>query len=556
MGPEGNVLMRGTQYFEDNQNFPVSPNQNPKNMAFGEGQFEQSPLRKDKQDRQRFNSPNRLPWMKNNQSARDLRKSDSKNYLGHNPNTAEFNPLKMSNFSRKYQGKDQKRMNTGNNQQFEQPNENNFLHPQAQNDFRGSSYQNQNQSRSQSRRKRRERRGRSKNKNMAMSMYDFDPQEGNPYPQQPQQNLNPGYNEQPVQNLNIPQNIAQIVPPPPPAEYSPAVDEMDFHKQRFLSPTQKKYTRNLSSKKFQTVGKTPNNTKKFQNFLANQNNNNPTTNFQGNNFSTNVTQASVQPNPQNLNTPSIRGTYYNTNSIRGTRYLSLNTEQEKKFTETQPNNYTLANTEATSRRTTFATNQPTTSENFLSNTTSRRETIAGTQGQTIQMIADQGQQNQQQQQQNQVYTIVQQPQPQPQVMGIVNTAAPILDPLVSQRNKEYSYDNNKSSFLKRIAEGNFSDPSPGYQDYIKDCGVQIQAAKYLASQIPVNVIRQATPVRVPFTTTCKYFIKEKKGTKLLLLDLDETLIHSVPIQYGAPVTENFSYVLNIPLEDGTGKIEV
>jgi len=44
--------------------------------------------------------------------------------------------------------------------------------------------------------------------------------------------------------------------------------------------------------------------------------------------------------------------------------------------------------------------------------------------------------------------------------------------------------------------------------------------------------------------------------KLLLLDLDETLIHSVQLVPGAPITQTFSYVLNIPLDDGTGQVEV
>jgi hypothetical protein len=44
--------------------------------------------------------------------------------------------------------------------------------------------------------------------------------------------------------------------------------------------------------------------------------------------------------------------------------------------------------------------------------------------------------------------------------------------------------------------------------------------------------------------------------KILLLDLDETLIHSVQLQKGAPITENFSYVMNIPLNDGTDNYEV
>jgi len=43
---------------------------------------------------------------------------------------------------------------------------------------------------------------------------------------------------------------------------------------------------------------------------------------------------------------------------------------------------------------------------------------------------------------------------------------------------------------------------------------------------------------------------------MLLIDLDETLIHSVQLVQGAPITETFSYVLNIPLNDGTDAYEV
>lgn len=493
--------LRGTNYYDgnpnfvgNNQNFPLSPTTRDKSDnnflglgPMGNRTYEPSPTRNDTTDRQRFNSPNKLPWMRDqpqHQSAKDLRRNDSNNYLGMEENIAGFNPLKMSNFSRKYKGKEQKRRDDGYNYQnanFELPTDNNFLQPNQNNLSRRGSYHQNSRQPNNADNNERSRSRRNKHKNMARSLFDFtDVMEDNLYPH--------------VQQNPPNMNLSSSVPPPHPHNYNPTLDDVEYQKPekpKFLSP--QNYSRKLSVNQYQTTG---NQNQGYQN--------------QAMNYLNNLTQNNVQGAAQGPN--SIRGTYYKQNSMRSTHYVNSD-QGETQFAETQKSStqaYSMATTtEANSRRTTFAPNQQIT-DNFLTNGSNRRETIAGTQGQTIQMFAENNQQVQPQPQQQQLYTIMPQQQPQQQIMaipppGIINTGVPVLDPLVSQRNKEYSYDNNKSSFLKRIAEGNFSDPSPGYQDYIKDCGVQIQAAKYLASQIPMNVIRGATPVRVPFTTTCKLF---------------------------------------------------
>lgn len=549
--------MRETGYFEENPNFPaLNPNfpmspatRNKSTNQFmpmggaGNGYGDPTPTRKgktDRQDRQRFNSPNKIPWrnpQKQHSSAKDLKRNHSN--FGQEPPVGGFNPLKMSNFSRKHN--DQNRREDQNQVPVD-PNtgypvqgypDNGQQGQQNQNDFRNKGFGNRHGNTERKDNRQRTKSRRHRNKNMAMSMHDFrdmmgQPPQQNPYgfppnsqqqpqqPQQPPQQPQPQHNY-PQQNFaqEAPQAMNMNAPGLPPNQMAP-LEEPEYQKPepQFLSP--QNYARKVKVNQYQNQAQNSQSTGNIQ-----YQQQSPTT---MNGYLTSPQQNNLQPKPTNppnsilpTNQNSLRGTYYNNasgqmNQMRNTVYLAsgaqgMQADQgETTYADPQANvgqAYTISTADTKSRRATFAPGTKV-NDNFLSNATSRRETIAGTPGQKIQMYTD-ANTNQT------VYTIIQQQQPQQQQQVVTmagnnfaNQAAPILDPLVTQRNKDYSYDGHQKSFLSRIAEGNFNDPmSPGYVEYINDCGVQIQAARFLNSQVPNNVIRHATPVRVPFTTTCK-----------------------------------------------------
>lgn len=132
--------------------------------------------------------------------------------------------------------------------------------------------------------------------------------------------------------------------------------------------------------------------------------------------------------------------------------------------------------------------------------------------------------------------------------------APPQQKLVEQRNIDYSYDGYNMSFIERIINLDFIDDSPGYRTYIKDCKVQIKVARDLRRTLRAMPFRGA--VDVPFTHECKPQFVNKTAKKLLLLDLDETLIHSEMLEPGAPGNPDHDFILDIPLNDGTMDIEV
>lgn len=132
--------------------------------------------------------------------------------------------------------------------------------------------------------------------------------------------------------------------------------------------------------------------------------------------------------------------------------------------------------------------------------------------------------------------------------------APPQQKLVEQRNIDYSYDGYNMSFIERIINLDFIDDSPGYRAYIKDCKVQIKVARELRRTLRAMPFRGA--VDVPRTHECKPSSPNPIAKKLLLLDLDETLIHSEMLEPGAPGNPDHDFILDIPLNDGTMDIEV
>lgn len=521
--------MRETGYFEENPNFPalnpnfpMSPTSRNKstnqfmpqaNQGGNYGEAQSSGMDQVEQDRRRFNSPSKT-WVnpqKQHNSAKDLRRNNNNNF-NQNPSVGNFNPLKMSSFSRKH--KDPNRREEPGMVPDVNPNYNG----QNQNEFMAGGFNNQRPQQTERKdRRHRSRSRRQKNKNMAMSMHDFRDMMG----QAPAQNpygfpANPNQPPQQQQQQQQPQNYATQPQPGYPQDQqisapAPPIEEPEYAKPepQFLSP--QNYARKVKVNHYQNQAPAPQTNGNLQ---YQQQSPSPMNNY----LTPAAPQNNLQPpganNPPNsilpTNQNSLRGTFYNTpsNQMRNTVYLASGSggmqadQGEATYVDPQTGvgqTYAISPTEANSRRATFAPGTKI-ADNFLSNSTSRRETIAGTPGQKIQMYTD-ANTNQT------VYTIIPQQQPQQQVIAanaFANQAAPILDPLVTQRNKDYSYDGIQMSFLRRIAEGNFNDPtSPGYIDYINDCGVQIQAARFLSSQVPNNVIRNATPVRVPFTTTCK-----------------------------------------------------
>lgn len=60
----------------------------------------------------------------------------------------------------------------------------------------------------------------------------------------------------------------------------------------------------------------------------------------------------------------------------------------------------------------------------------------------------------------------------------------------------------------------------------------------------------------PSPIDVKFSFKNNLAKKLLLLDLDETLVHSELLPGGAEPHEKHSFAIDIPVDDYTGEIEV
>ena len=81
---------------------------------------------------------------------------------------------------------------------------------------------------------------------------------------------------------------------------------------------------------------------------------------------------------------------------------------------------------------------------------------------------------------------------------------PDFDGLVDNRHISYSYDGVAVPFLKRIADKQFENMLPGFEQYIYDCEVQAQVAMELKKGLAMQPFRGA--VDVPFTHDCRSFL--------------------------------------------------
>jgi hypothetical protein len=106
---------------------------------------------------------------------------------------------------------------------------------------------------------------------------------------------------------------------------------------------------------------------------------------------------------------------------------------------------------------------------------------------------------------NRTVNYAQQPQTQAQAPQVIQTPPPAeIDPLLLQRDKDYTYDGVRVAYLKRIKNGQYAGP-PGYSDYIKDVAVQAKCARDLKQLCPQGIARLATPVTFPSKPSISFF---------------------------------------------------
>ena len=95
-------------------------------------------------------------------------------------------------------------------------------------------------------------------------------------------------------------------------------------------------------------------------------------------------------------------------------------------------------------------------------------------------------------------------QQQPQVQQ-----AFMIDPLLLQRNKDYSYDGKRLSFMERIVNQQYNESSSGFVDYMLDVGHQVTCARDLKRLIPGGIVRPPMEVNLPYLTPNSKFVHLK-----------------------------------------------
>ena len=106
--------------------------------------------------------------------------------------------------------------------------------------------------------------------------------------------------------------------------------------------------------------------------------------------------------------------------------------------------------------------------------------------------------------------IVQPQQPQPQSQP---QQPYMIDPLLLQRNKDYSYDGKRLSFMERILNQQYTEPSPGFLDYMLDVGHQVTCARTLKGLMPGGIVRPPVEVNLPYLSPNSKKSKIRKAIK-------------------------------------------
>lgn len=120
--------------------------------------------------------------------------------------------------------------------------------------------------------------------------------------------------------------------------------------------------------------------------------------------------------------------------------------------------------------------------------------------------------------------------------------------LVERRNSNYSYDGRKEAFLEKIVNNDYItnlNQNPGLEKYLNQCRVQVATAKDLKMYMLTQPFMGVTEELIPQTDSKEKLNLIYLGKQLLLLDLDETLIHSETIEPGTNGSADYDYVISI-----------
>lgn len=113
----------------------------------------------------------------------------------------------------------------------------------------------------------------------------------------------------------------------------------------------------------------------------------------------------------------------------------------------------------------------------------------------------------------------------------------------------FNFSHKDKSFLERLVNKQYYDPNIEFQDYFSELKAQLAEARKLKLKIQRMSFRGS--IDVPHTTGCKLqfmlnlFLTSFLVKKLLIIDLDETLIHTEPLGEGQIATKNYDHIIEI-----------